>query len=442
MKLTCDPIYAMPDTQALKRRLLHDDELVEDSEPEREEKRQQMREQTRKKKRLRLDPSRVDLEQDIIELTDTELDPSGPSANVGGQSQIDKPISASSSSALMKLASARELESADHFAIDIARPSPAAVIAPDQRKNRVSAPDTANGSYNAQKMSGMNRISTYPTPPPIATLEVPLSSDSEGESRLKLSRFSFRAPSFKPKIADLGDLLYSGSALAADKDPESTSGLKARLKRPSVHRFSNDFSDAQLASLVSCVSCNLKWTSTKTASQKVIHIQNCAKKKSLSDETVRMLIRKEIQSSSDQNASERNDKKTTEEDQKPATFLETVVNEVSRTKKGRRPQILGTVKSLPETRGSILGRARAVLDTSMQHGDTVVDAQVSNLTQGGRSDVPCTQAFGTSMLARQADSYPHAQSGPPQTQAFGESALGHLQSHLGLVARHAQTSGL
>jgi hypothetical protein len=81
----------MPET--LKRRLLHDVEIVEDSEPEREEKRQRMREQARKKKRLRMDPSRADLEREIIELTDTELNPSGPSATVGGQSQIDKPIS-------------------------------------------------------------------------------------------------------------------------------------------------------------------------------------------------------------------------------------------------------------------------------------------------------------------------------------------------------------
>ncbi|KAG1815548.1 uncharacterized protein BJ212DRAFT_226166 [Suillus subaureus] len=309
-----------------------------------------------------------------------------------------------------------------------------AVIAPDQRKHRVNAPDTANRPYSAQKMSSMSRTFTYPTPPPIATLEVPLSSDSEGESHLKLSRFAFRVPPSKPKITDLGGLLCLGSSVAVDELPKPTSAPKARLKRPTIHRFSNDFSHAQLASLISCVSCNLKWTSTKTTSQKVIHIQSCAKRKFLSDETVRMLIRKEVQSSSDQ--------KTTEEGQKSATFLETVVNEVARAKKSRRPQILGTVKSLPETRGSILGRARAVLDTSMQHGDSVVDAQVSNLTQGGRSDVPCTQAFGTSMLARRADSYPHAQSGPVLTQTFGESALGHLQSNLGLVARHAQTSGL
>ncbi|KAG2154930.1 uncharacterized protein EDB93DRAFT_1247890 [Suillus bovinus] len=425
----------MPET--LKRRLPHDDELVEDSEPEREEKRQKMR--RKKKKCLRLDQSRADLEQGIIELTDTELDNSSPLA-VGGQSQIDKPIGAFSCDKMIELASSRELESADFFAIDISRPSLAAAF--NMHTNRANVPDTANAPYNAQNMSDMNRISTYPTPPPIATLEVPLSSDSEGESHLKLSRFAFRAPPSKPKITNPGGLSYSDSTLAADSLPKSTSALKVRLKRSSIHRFFNDFSDTQLASLTSCVGCNLKWTSTKTASQKVIHVQNCAKKKFLSDETVRTLIRKEVQSSSDQKASQGNGQKATEEGQKSATFLETIVNEVSRTKKGKRPQILGTVKSLPETRGSILGRARAVLDTSMQHGGPVVDAQVSNLIQRGRSDVPCTQAFGTSMLARRVDSYPRAQPGPVLTQAFSESALGHLQSSLGLAVRRAQTSGL
>jgi len=268
-------------------------------------------------------------------------------------------------------------------------------------------------------------------------MEVSLSSDSEGESRLKLSRFAFRAPVSHTNMTNLGGLSCSGSVVTVERLPESTSAPKARLKRPNVHRFSNDFSDAQLASLTNCVSCNLKWTSMKTASQKMIHIQNCAKKNFLSDETVRTLIRKEIQLSSDQDASQRS---AAEEGEKSTTFLETVVNEVARTKKGRRPQVLGTVKSLPETRGSILGRARAVLDTSIQHGDSVVGARMSNRNQGDRSDVPCTQAFGTSMLAHQADSYPRPQPGPPQTQVFGESALG--QSNLGLVALRAQAFGL
>jgi len=136
----------------------------------------------------------------------------------------------------------------------------------------------------------------------------------------------------------------------------------------------------------------------------MIHIQNCASKKFLSDDTLRALIRKEVGSSSDQNSRERTGHASAEEGEKTTTFLETVVNEVSRTKKGRRPHVLGTVKSLPETRGSILGKARAVLDASVQHGDSVVRSQISKQIQGDTNGVPCTQAFGTSMLSRRADS--------------------------------------
>lgn len=136
----------------------------------------------------------------------------------------------------------------------------------------------------------------------------------------------------------------------------------------------------------------------------MIHIQNCASKKFLSDDTLRALIRKEVGSSSDQNSRERTGQTSAEEGEKTTTFLETVVNEVSRTKKGRRPHVLGTVKSLPETRGSILGKARAVLDASVQHRDSVVRSQISKQTRGDTNGVPCTQAFGTSMLSRRADS--------------------------------------
>jgi hypothetical protein len=264
-----------------------------------------------------------------------------------------------------------------------------------------------------------------------------LSSDSEDESCLKLSRFAFPAPVSGAERHNPGGLSRAGRAIAAQTLPESSSAPKVRLKRLNVHCFSDDFSDTQLASLTNCISCNLNWTSKKTAGQKMIHIQNCAKKKFLSDETVRTLIRKEIGPFSNQNSPE-----GTVQGDKSTTFLETVVDEVSRRKKGRRQQVLGTVKSLPETRGSILGKARAVLDASIQYRDSAVRAPVSNRNQSSANEVPCTQAFGTSMLARRADTYPREPLGPPQTQAFGESALGRLQPNLGLVARHAQTSGL
>lgn len=79
----------------LKRSLL--DEVVDDSEPERETKRQKMREQARlarKKKCASLQPQQSDrLDQDVIELTDTECNPHDPiSATSGAQSQVDKSV--------------------------------------------------------------------------------------------------------------------------------------------------------------------------------------------------------------------------------------------------------------------------------------------------------------------------------------------------------------
>ena len=286
--------------------------------------------------------------------------------------------------------------------------------------------------YNARNKS--NTSHRYPTPPPITTLEPLLSSDSEDESRLKLSRFAFQAV-HKTEVGKPGILSRSVSTAALQTLSKPSYAPKARTKRAKVHRFFNDFSDRQIASLTNCVSCNLKWTSKKTASQKMIHIQNCAKKKYLSDQTVTTLIREEVESSCSQNSPGAGPT-IAKEGEKSTTFLETIINDIPQ-KTGRRPQVLETIKSLPETRSSILGKARAVLDASMQHNDFAVPDGVQACT----NEVPCTQAFGTSVLARRADAYSREQLSPPQTQAFSESALSRFRSNT-MVALHAQTSGL
>lgn len=82
----------------ISKRRSHDDEVVEDSEPERQVKRQKTREQTRlarKKKCSILHLQQADqLDRDAIELTDTECNPYGPiSVTVRTQSPVDKPVS-------------------------------------------------------------------------------------------------------------------------------------------------------------------------------------------------------------------------------------------------------------------------------------------------------------------------------------------------------------
>jgi hypothetical protein len=121
--------------EILKRRL-HDDEVVEDSEPERESKRQKKREQAQKKKCPSLHLQQAD---QLDRVADTECNPCAPVlATVGAQSQVDKPLSGepisfvlsrgthsssvTSCSSLTKLPSSPELERTDVLVVDMPRP--------------------------------------------------------------------------------------------------------------------------------------------------------------------------------------------------------------------------------------------------------------------------------------------------------------------------------
>ena len=84
-------------------------------------------------------------------------------------------------------------------------------------------------------------------------------------------------------------------------------------------------------------------------------------------------------------------------------------------KKSKRQQVLPTVRSLPETRDGILGRARDILGPS-----------------NGQADPQSTQQFGQSALACRNTHHPKrpalldvtkSAEGPPSTQPFGASSL-------------------
>jgi hypothetical protein len=121
------------------KRRMHDDEVVEDSEPERESKRQKKVE-ARKKKCPSLHLQQAD---QLDRVADTECNPCAPVlATVGAQSQVDKSLSgepislvlsrgthsssATSCSSLTKLPSSTELERTDVLVVDMPRPSLAA----------------------------------------------------------------------------------------------------------------------------------------------------------------------------------------------------------------------------------------------------------------------------------------------------------------------------
>ncbi|KIJ70096.1 hypothetical protein HYDPIDRAFT_23239 [Hydnomerulius pinastri MD-312] len=286
--------------------------------------------------------------------------------------------------------------------------------------------------------------SICPSLPLIATIETyDLTSDSEREdqiSLMRISRFAYQPPTSKhpkhpPKPSNSSqsnkprsDVCEPGPSRPID-DPKP--------KKSASKRVSDDFSDSQLMKLLKCVGCELQWTSRKTAKQKRLHIEQCAKKNSLTEDTVRILIRKEIGiSTSSQDASSSKDggaSRDTHNENAAVTLMDSVVPD-ERAKKSRRQQVVPTVRSLPETRESILGRARDVLGSSARFQADPHDAAAGPPSKS-HLEVQPTQPFGRSLLACRNTgdppnilrSAPHsmdqAMEAPAPTQAFGVSAL-------------------
>jgi hypothetical protein len=226
----------------------------------------------------------------------------------------------------------------------------------------------------------------------------PNNISSDEEPRINFAHFAYTGsgPNAGPSRAG------SSRSVAAEEKP-------TRKKRPATtRRISSDFSNAELAKLSKCVSCEINWTARKTAAQKMLHIQSCAKKNFFTDETIRVLIRKQIDVAMTQVKGKGKAPAPPTEPADPRTFYEDIVTDAGPKKKGRRLKTKETVKNVAVARNIILDRARAVLGLQ---GDHSADGDVRLVH---------TQSIGRSILGRD--------NMLPATQAFGRSALG--QSHL------------
>lgn len=132
-----------------------------------------------------------------------------------------------------------------------------------------------------------------------------------------------------------------------EKGKTAYSWKKARLVEINV-------SESNLSRLETCVCCQRRWTTRKTTTQKLKHIQVCSRKHAHTSETVSILIRKELKLPTETRVGEL-----------PAalnTHLEDVVQEALPKKKGRRKEVGSTVCEYnSETRKAMLQRARAIL---------------------------------------------------------------------------------
>lgn len=165
--------------------------------------------------------------------------------------------------------------------------------------------------------------------------------------------------------------------------------MKKNKALPSPHPFP-DFLDTELVKLRKCVCCDLAWTARKSTAQKVKHIQACGKKNKFSDETIRNLIAKEIDT-----ISEKDENKKV---QRPKTLLTEAVDGAAPKKMGRKNQAdkeVKTIRSLADTRNDILARARLLLDSEIP-----ADVPTTSNAQPTSSEGPLdTEPFGRSDLA-------------------------------------------
>ncbi|KAI0092636.1 hypothetical protein BDY19DRAFT_495828 [Irpex rosettiformis] len=186
--------------------------------------------------------------------------------------------------------------------------------------------------------------------------------------------------------------------------------------------------DKDLMRLRKCVSCELSWTSRKTAPQKMKHIQTCAKKNKLDSHTVTTLVRAELEKV------EEDEKKNAKvsvvnTDLITVTLLENAVQEVISKKKGRRPKVIESVKQLSDTRQNILERARLLLQSQSSSAVPVGDPVAG---PSALMSPPPTQPFGESTLAYRYQSRVspdptqpllYIPSPPKAANGFGESNL-------------------
>ncbi|KAK7061934.1 hypothetical protein R3P38DRAFT_2493589 [Favolaschia claudopus] len=251
------------------------------------------------------------------------------------------------------------------------------------------------------------------------------SEDEEIIPTLNLARFAFAQPKPRP--------LKSQNSVATVESASSTDSLgKPAAKKSTRVPSKEPVSDAQLNKILKCVCCDLAWTARKTASQKMVHIRSCAKKRGFTEETIQVLLGKELAASAAKGG-------TTLVPIQRTTLLEDVVRKAGPKQKGKRKAVGDgdVLKSVSETRENILNNARTILGPeTANEDDFIAQTQAIAAKQPTRSAYFCqTQVLGPSRLGQQ-----HAPKAslfgeqdaeeeeelamPPATQAFAPSKLG------------------
>ncbi|KAJ7068413.1 hypothetical protein C8F01DRAFT_1118118 [Mycena amicta] len=242
--------------------------------------------------------------------------------------------------------------------------------------------------------------------------------DEEVVPTLNLARFAFKSTH---------PLQQRNSASTIGSSSNSDVPVKAPA-RSSGKDLDTEISDTDLKKLAKCVSCEIAWTTRKTAAQKRIHIGSCSTRHGITDETLVFLVRKEIENMPAAASSKGKGKASAPNTTGPSTLLEELVRDAAPKRKGKRRDPIDILKNASETRGNILDRARTLLDTE---SDRSFIPRTQAVTSDAAAPPPSTQAFGGSRFGQQPgrrllgdQESDEELEPPPPTQAFVPSKLG------------------
>ncbi|KIP12702.1 hypothetical protein PHLGIDRAFT_113305 [Phlebiopsis gigantea 11061_1 CR5-6] len=433
------------------------DEVVEDSEPEREQRRLAERAKRKTKRTAHAGA----LEKRIVSIS-SDSDAANPkAASPVAQRQPDEVVHHT----VIEISDDEPAYDWDN--LDILPPRDIPSNLNDDVPNLTTLSDSLEDTTrlpSVREIVGLPRR-TQSTGPSSDVAELPLPTGTEVVGTRPPSRENSPSPRrSSSRTLDIARFAYAGSQRTiSSRAPSRTPSLAPFRATPAVdlpkgpkpsRATSNtlsSLSDSDAGKLRRCVCCELAWTTRKTAPQKRKHIQSCARKLHISPDTLQHLLRAEL---------ERIKRLPPEESGKkgkgklpevplpvePGTLLEDALGGKAKKKSGPRRKVVESVKELHETRQDILDRAKQLLGgatkpigRAIERGEVLAHSpqrtQPFGQSRLAQRYVPTTVLDQTQMPMHVPDlelagpsRHPleegeEAPQSPPRTQPFGESAL-------------------
>ncbi|KAF9782923.1 hypothetical protein BJ322DRAFT_1158464 [Thelephora terrestris] len=361
------------------------DEIIPDSEPEREEQRHRLDEEKRAKRtRKRLVPEPTRSMSFVLSSSpepDLRLPSPLPKKSPPKRSDTKSVISISDDS------SSEAEMLVPKFSSAVTHPSVTKLTHPEPGPSRLSP--SRERSTPASHASGSE---------PTAVSRSLSSSD--------LSRYSYNPPqSLRDMIKKRGEL--EAKQIAQFGPPEPL--RKSKVARPAAHRFTAHFTDDDLSRILKCVSCNERWTVRKGAAAKMRHIQSCAKKNGLTDDMIKGLIRAELEAPEEPMPRNKHESSGVAN-----TLFEDALGDAGKSKNKRKQvQRTTTLHNPADNREAILAKAQSLLPKirNLSQEQELLELLKKSDSTMDRIDMfdfsgppPATQEFSRSKLGQRTSS--------------------------------------